>query len=130
MRIGIDVRIENPAEPGQWRNLWRLGAWVAAHGHGTHFGDSWEHSVVLEKILPSSEHPTPYCLGGKRACPPEDSGGPWGYAHFLEAITDAQHPEHRDYLEWVGGSFDPEAFDRDEVSAELSVLRRRGSRGA
>lgn len=92
------------------------------------FGDSWEHVVVLEKILPAPERPTPYCSGGRRACPPEDSGGPWGYASFLEAITDPQHPEHEDYLEWAGGSFDPEAFDMDEVSAELSRLRRRGSR--
>ena len=92
------------------------------------FGDSWEHVVVLEKILPAPEHPTPYCSGGRRACPPEDSGGPWGYADFLAAISDAGHPEHESYLEWVGGSFDPEAFDRNEVSGELSTLRRRGRR--
>lgn len=91
------------------------------------FGDSWEHSVVLEKVLSSPEGPTPYCSGGRRACPPEDCGGPSGYAMFLDAITDAEHPEHLDYLQWVGGSFDAEACNPEEISAELGVYRRRGS---
>ncbi|MDQ1365270.1 MAG: type restriction enzyme subunit, partial [Acidimicrobiaceae bacterium] len=28
----------------------------------------------------------PSCIGGRRACPPEDCGAPWGYLEFLEAI--------------------------------------------
>jgi hypothetical protein len=40
------------------------------------FGDSWEHDVLLEKILPVETAVTyPRCLKGKRACPPEDCGG-------------------------------------------------------
>jgi Plasmid pRiA4b ORF-3-like protein len=59
---------------------------------------------------------------GKRACPPEDCGGVWGYASFLEALHDPEHPEHEEMLEWIGGEFDPEAFDLDEVNVELQRL--------
>lgn len=75
------------------------------------FGDGWAHDVVLEKVLPDMpDGQFPAVLAGKRACPPEDVGGVWGYAHFLEAIGDPKHPEHAELLEWAGDSFDPEAF--------------------
>src|SRR5919108_5111185 len=72
---------------------------------------------------------TPVCLTGKRACPPEDCGGIWGYAGFLEAMHDPQHPEHEEMLEWAGGEFDPEAFDLDEVNRELHHLTESEVRG-
>ncbi len=87
------------------------------------FGDSWEHELLVEKILPQDEGKRyPVCLTGKRACPPEDCGGVWGYASFLEAIHDPEHPEHEEMLEWIGGEFDPEVFDLDEVNMELQRL--------
>ena len=52
----------------------------------------------------------PQCLEGERACPPEDVGGVWGYAEYLEAITDPSHEQHEDFLEWHG-PFDAEQFD-------------------
>ena len=86
-------------------------------------GDSWEHELLLEKILPREEGKRyPVCLTGKRACPPEDCGGVWGYASLLKALHDPEHPEHEEMLEWVGGAFDPEVFDRDEVNRELQHL--------
>jgi hypothetical protein len=87
------------------------------------FGDSWEHELLVEKILPWDEGKRyPVCLTGKRTCPPEDCGGIWGYASFLEAIRDPEHPEHDEMLEWVGGEFDPDIFDLDEVNRELQRL--------
>ncbi len=87
------------------------------------FGDSWDHELLVEKVLPSEAGKRyPVCLTGKRACPPEDCGGIWGYASFLEAIQDPQHPEHEEMVDWVGGAFDPEAFDLDEVNSELQNL--------
>lgn len=65
----------------------------------------------------------PICIKGKRACPPEDVGGVWGYGDFVIAISDPNHPEHEDMLEWVGGEFDPEAFDLDEVNEALRYIR-------
>ena len=69
------------------------------------FGDRWDHELLIEKILPRDEGKRyPLCLTGKRACPPEDCGGIWGYAGFLEAVRDPRHPEHEEMLEWVGVS--------------------------
>jgi Plasmid pRiA4b ORF-3-like protein len=88
------------------------------------FGDSWDHELLIEKVLPfEAGKRYPVCLTGKRACPPEDCGGIWGYAGFLDAIQDPQHPEHEEMLAWVGGEFDPEAFDVDEVNRELHPLK-------
>ena len=88
------------------------------------FGDSWTHEVLLEKVLAPEPGATyPRCTAGKRACPPEDCGGVWGYPDFLEAIADSEHEEHDELLEWVGGEFDPEAFDLAEVNAALRRLR-------
>lgn len=88
------------------------------------FGDNWEHVVTVEKTLdadPSAKYP--HCTAGKRACPPEDCGGPWGYDEFLVAISDPKHKEHDDLLEWVGGEFDPEKFDLNEVNQQLAAIR-------
>jgi hypothetical protein len=88
------------------------------------FGDGWDHELLIEKILPPEAGKRyPVCLAGKRACPPEDCGGIWGYVGFLEAIHDPQHPEHEEMLEWVGGEFDPDAFDLDEVNTALQSLK-------
>jgi hypothetical protein len=84
------------------------------------FGDSWIHVVKLEKILPAD--PTeiyPVCIAGRRACPPEDVGGVWGYKAFLEALADEAHPEHVEYVTWIDGDFDPEEFDLEEINDEL-----------
>jgi hypothetical protein len=84
------------------------------------FGDSWEHTIVLERILPyDPESIYPLCVGGERACPPEDCGGPPGYADMLAALKNPNHPEHELYLDWIGDDFDPEAFDIGEANDAL-----------
>jgi hypothetical protein len=88
------------------------------------FGDGWEHEILLEKSLPPEPGIRyPRCLAGARACPPEDCGGVGGYANFLEAIGDPNHEEHDEYLEWIGGEFDPEEFELDEVDAGLRQFK-------
>ena len=52
---------------------------------------------------------------------PRGLRGIWGYVDFLEAIRDPKHPEHEEMLEWVGGEFDPDAFDLEEVNTELNA---------
>ena len=85
------------------------------------FGDSWTHTILVEKILPAEPgHPYPICVTGKRNCPPEDCGGIWGYADFVDAMADPKHPEHESLKEWYGEDFDPEAFDLDEVNRILT----------
>ncbi len=83
------------------------------------FGDSWEHTITIEKTLqadPDMQYPR--CIKGKRACPPEDCGGIFGYDNLLNALADPDHPEHDDMLDWCG-EFDPEHFDCDEVNGNL-----------
>lgn len=76
------------------------------------FGDSWRHKIVLEKILPfDKEGSAVKCIKGKRACPPEDCGGPWGYKKLLEVLADPSHEEYEAMLEWVGEEFESEHFD-------------------
>lgn len=65
----------------------------------------------------------PIIVNGERACPPEDCGGVWGYQEFLETIMNPVHREHEAMLTWIGGSFDPEAFDLDAVNRSLRRLR-------
>ena len=88
------------------------------------FGNRWEHMVLIEKILPveKGKH-YPYCSKGKRACPPEDVGGPWGYADFLEIVQDATHSEHDNMLKWVGGEFDAEKLNLELVNENLKQIR-------
>ncbi len=80
------------------------------------YGDDWVHKIELETILPREKgikYPT--CIDGARACPPEDCGGPHGYETFLKAIMDPNHEQHEELLNWVGGDFEPEYFDVDDV---------------
>lgn len=83
------------------------------------FGDDWNHKVTLEKIIPADpKHTYPRCIAGKRACPPEDSGGVWGFYEMLNVLEDPEHEEHEDLLEWLGDAYDPEHFDPKEVLFE------------
>ena len=88
------------------------------------FGDSWEHQILVEKIsLPDPEVRIPVCIKGKRACPPEDIGGVWGYENFLEAIEDPDHEQHDWLLEWWGGDFDAEYYDLGKINLALQQLK-------
>jgi len=83
------------------------------------FGDDWRHEVVLEKILPKDKDATyPLCIKGKRACPPEDCGGVWGYQDLLEILSDPDDEQYDEQMEWLGGEFDPEHFDIPEIKFE------------
>ena len=86
------------------------------------FGDSWEHEIAVEQILAGRPSSAPSrCLEGARSCPPEDVGGWSGYADFLDAMADPQHPDH-DYLsEWIGGRWDPEFFTLDGANEAFKM---------
>lgn len=87
------------------------------------FGDSWEHKIQVEKVLPADPQVAyPVCIKGKMACPPEDVGGVWGYGDFLETIQDPENPDYEEMLEWIGGEFDPQEFDLEETNAALKNL--------
>lgn len=93
------------------------------------FGDNWEHSVVLEKLLPaqlSLDLEYPICIDGKLACPPDDCGGIPGYYELIEALADPEHDRHEEISEWISDGFDPQAFSVENVNRMLSPKRRPG----
>ncbi len=84
------------------------------------FGDQWSHDLRVEAVEPAEpDMRYPRCLDGARACPPEDSGGILGYEELLAALDGEGSAE---WIEWVGGDFDPEAFDVDETNRRLQTL--------
>jgi hypothetical protein len=88
------------------------------------FGDCWGHEVLLERVLvPEEGVGRPVCVGGRRACPPEDCGGTGGYTELIKAINDPGHERHAELLDWLGlqrpEDFDPEAFDVEATDALL-----------
>lgn len=94
-------------------------------GYTYDFGDNWEHDILVEAITDAEAGiPYPRCLTGRRACPPEDCGGMWGYEYLIEILADPGHEEHDERLEWLGldtaEQFAPAAFDLAEVNNALS----------
>jgi hypothetical protein len=87
------------------------------------FGDSWEHQIVVEKFLPrDTKTKYPICIDGKLNCPPEDCGGIGGFYELLDIINNKRHPEREEMLEWLGGQYDAEYFDKDEINQQLASL--------
>lgn len=90
------------------------------------FGDGWIHEVVLEAVAgeePGARYPR--CTGGGRACPPEDCGGPEGYAELLAILADRDDERHGEAMEWVGERFAPEEFDPASVRFDDPTMRWR-----
>ena len=90
------------------------------------FGDDWQHTVKLEAIgAPEPEVVYPRLLSAEGRCPPEDVGGPWGYAEYLEAMADPNHERHAEMVEWCGPDFDPNAVDEAAIQKQLNRLTPR-----
>jgi Plasmid pRiA4b ORF-3-like protein len=90
------------------------------------FGDGWDHVIKIERIGESDPQARyPQLVTAQGRCPPEDVGGPPGYAEFLAAIADPTHEEHDYMLTWCGGAFDPESPDVEHIADELDRLARR-----
>jgi hypothetical protein len=88
------------------------------------FGDGWEHDVLVEAIeRPTAGRRYPVCLTGRRACPPEDCGGPWGYDDMLTAMRDPLHENHAFVVDWLPVDFDPEQFDADIATENMRSPR-------
>lgn len=87
------------------------------------FGDGWDHMIKLEKWFENAPMDgLPFLLEASGRCPPEDVGGPPGYADYLEAIGDATHPEHESMLRWGPKAFDPNIVDRKALETAVDAL--------
>ncbi len=90
------------------------------------FGDDWEHELTVEDLLdadPETHYPVLVTMKG--ACPPEDCGGPWGYADLKEILADPNHDEHQERLDWLGlnnaNEFDPAAVPSKDIDYEPAL---------
>lgn len=101
------------------------------------FGDLWQHEIRVEKTLPLDPKKTyPVCIGGKRAGPPEDCGGPWAFmalrdhynlvyiADRLQEIMEMEaedredcYEEVHDFLYWL----QVHKFDRRAANKRLRM---------
>src|ERR1044071_6248246 len=88
------------------------------------FGDDWNASLVGERVVHDRALAGPVCVDGARACPPEDSGGPWGYVDKLRAVANPEGEEDEELREWIGTDFDTELFDKELVNKRLRKLVR------
>ena len=90
------------------------------------FGDRWEHHLLVERISEREDNKRyPLCLDGENACPPEDCGGPYGYAETLKIIQNPAHEEYNSTKTWLGEGFNPEKFDIALVNRRLLSIRVR-----
>lgn len=95
------------------------------------FGDGWVHEIELEAVSrrqPGTKYPR--CLDGEGACPPEDCGGPGGYADLLKIVADPAHEEYESMMEWLGGAFDKDRFSPEKVRFDNPKVRWRLSFGS
>lgn len=93
------------------------------------FGDKWRHELILRRIPAQQGVKYPRRIGGARSGPPEDVGGCYGYADFLEAWHDPDHDDHKSMRRWVGRKFDPDRFDLEATNKPIArAMRASGSR--
>jgi hypothetical protein len=89
------------------------------------FGDDWRHPIKVERRFTAEQWDEfPRLVDAKGCCPPEDIGGPWGYAEYLGAISDPHHPRHVEFMEWLGRR-DPNEIDRAAIEVALSQFVKR-----
>jgi hypothetical protein len=93
------------------------------------FGDDWLHNITVEGVVPLPRDVLlPICLGGARACPPEDCGGVGGYEELIAALRRPQSAEAREFREWLGRVYDPEELDLAAINVRLGHMAPRGGR--
>jgi hypothetical protein len=89
------------------------------------FGDDWMHQITVEKILPPEDSKTsPVLIAGRRACPPEDIGGVYGYMHLLEVLSDPANEEYKELVDRLDVDFfDPAQFGKEDIAVINASLK-------
>ncbi|MET0411500.1 MAG: plasmid pRiA4b ORF-3 family protein [Polyangiaceae bacterium] len=89
-------------------------------------GDDWRHDVTVQGVAQADEDTADdrvfSCTGGSRAAPPNDCGGPPGYAHLLQVLADPTHADYEELKELAPHGFDAAKFDLAEVNERLVAL--------
>ena len=76
--------------------------------------DNWEHLLEFEGSYPKDKKKYPLCLEGRRACPPENVGGVFGYKHYMDVLSNLTHPEYSEIFGWKG-PFEAENFNPKKI---------------
>ena len=94
------------------------------------FGDGWCHEIVfVGLLLKESGRKYPFCVGGARACPPEDCGGVGGYEELLQILSDPSNEEYQSMVAWLKGHaknyypYEPDKFGPDAVKFDSPKKR-------
>ncbi|MBR5428076.1 MAG: plasmid pRiA4b ORF-3 family protein [Clostridia bacterium] len=90
------------------------------------FGDGWEHEISLVRIIEDADIPSPVCESMNGDAPPEDCGGPHGFAELQRILNDPKDPQYYEMLEWSRGAH---AYQKNIYQVN-SHLRRRYLAGA
>ncbi len=85
------------------------------------FESGWLHRIEAEPLTGEDSADLPLCIDGAVACPPESSGGVWGYEELLARLEDTSDPDYLDLIEKYG-SFDPFAFNLSAANARLARM--------
>ncbi|MFL6244808.1 MAG: plasmid pRiA4b ORF-3 family protein [Thermoanaerobaculia bacterium] len=125
-RLPFDGELEDAVDERttQLRDVARAGSKFTYYYD---FGDFWIHLIHVEKAADDGAVEAPTCVDGARACPPEDSGGPWGYLEKVAALSDPDDDDTEELREWMG-DFDPESFDLASVNRILRGVFRKTSK--
>ena len=124
-----EIGPQDPDEPGDWLDADEefIDEYFKAPGNSVRYiydlGDSWEHTVTVEKILTFEEADgeLPRCTDGSGACPPEDCGGIPGYERLLKSLTKPGDPEARRAKQWLHGGTDPAVFSVAAANQALAA---------
>jgi hypothetical protein len=94
------------------------------------FGDGWKHTIKIERLAdPQPETLYPRLTEAIGRCPPEDVGGSWGYAEFLEAMADPKHERHDEFAGWIDeDEFDPNEVDAQRLAEHVATLAKHWAR--
>lgn len=90
------------------------------------FGDDWTHTITVEAVAPGTADVLyPRLIAAEGCCPPEDCGGPAGFADFMDAMADPKHENHADVVEWHGGIFDPKKIDQIALGKKVERIAKK-----
>jgi len=88
------------------------------------YGDFWMHCIKLEGYIYREKGiKYPICIGGDRACPPEDCGSLSGYHNVIETLSNPENEDYEEMKTWVGENWNHEKFNKDDVSFENPYKR-------
>ena len=90
------------------------------------FGDDWEHEIRLVKIIEDADIPAPVCESMNGDAPPEDCGGPHGFAELKRILKDPKNPHYNELYAWYQGA---DTFQKN-IQWINSDFRRRYLAGA